>query len=170
MSTKIRCITFSGSDCRTYKTTKGNEYEFYKGRFTDIKDPADALFFLKAGNSFEAESVKKKIIDLLEKAIKKVVKKKEVDEENPPEETGALEPDKKELEGEEPIDQDQDPVNPDLSKGDIKKLNKKQQVYLIEKIKGLKAKIPRYEKDRIKLLLKLQKEGNDIQSLLDKYE
>ena len=172
MSTKIKCITFSGGDCRTYTTPKGNAYEFYKGVSTIVKDPSDALHFLRAGNSFEAEGLKKKIMDLLEKAVKTIVKKKEVDEENPPKETGVLEPNAEELEDKDtaPIDQDTEKVDEIFTKEGIKDLNKKQQDYLIKQIKGKDAKIPRYEKDRIKLLLKLQKEGNDIQGLLNKYE
>ena len=105
--TKIKCLNFGGSDCRRYTGPSGEAYEFYKGRFTEVKKAEDALSFLNAakGTAFEADGVMKKVKDALKKMIKNP-KKDEVDENNPPEETGVLEPNTDDLaiDGDEAID------------------------------------------------------------------
>jgi hypothetical protein len=179
MSTKIKCLTFIGSDRRTYKGPSGTEYEFYKGRYTVVDDPEDAMIFLKAGNgkSFEALGKTKEVMSALEKLIKKLKKEDKVDEENPPEETGALEPTKEEMSEDDtaPIDGEEEAPGKEENKGiqvftakGLTDLKKDEQVYMIKHINGEKADIPRKEADRVKLLLKLQEDGNDLQGLLDK--
>lgn len=82
----------SGCDCRTYSAPSGLSYEFYMGRFTEVKDSADALHFLNAANgtAFEVEKGPvKKAID----ALKKLIKEKVVDEEKAPDESGILDTD-----------------------------------------------------------------------------
>ncbi len=120
--TKIKCNTLTPSlDAQKYKTPKGNEYEFHRGIFIDVKDPEDALFFLKAGGENPFFSTKSKIVEVkkgLKAAIKKLKKKKDVDEDEAPEETGALEPTVEDLEvadGEEIPIEDQDPNLPELA-------------------------------------------------------
>lgn len=121
--TKIKCLTFGGSDCRNYTTPKGNSYEFYKGQFTKVKDSEDALHFLNAadGKSFTADGVLKKIKDALIKAIKSPKKEEDVDETNPPAETGNLDPNADDLnidgdgaiDGDAPIDGNEETATPE---------------------------------------------------------
>ena len=67
---KIKCLTLSLPTNR-YRTSKGNEYLFNIGRFTEVKDSEDVEFFLKAGQgkSFEAESISKTIIEKVKEVI-----------------------------------------------------------------------------------------------------
>jgi len=186
--TKIRLINFGASDCRTYPGPSGAKYDFYKGHFTVVKKPEDALFFLNScgGKAFEVDGTLKTIMSELKKLVKTVIEPEVVDEENPPEETGNLEPTAKDLadaDGEvAPVDGDETTSTPDevkdaeeengeeiFTEEGIKALNKAQQTWLITKIQGDQTKIPRYEKDRIALLFKLQGEKNNLVGLLKDY-
>ena len=202
--TKIKCNTLTEAmNAQKYKTPKGNEYTFHKGIFTDIKDPEDALFFLNVGKEplFEADSAVAKIKKMLQAAIKKLKKEKDVEEEAP-EETGALEPTPEDLataDGEEIPIEDQDPDEPELAPGEtvddpavadgeapvnedgtegknvftregLKGLNAKEQTYLIKQAQGPDATIPRYEKQKIELLLKLQDDGADLLEIQKGYQ
>ena len=109
--TKIQLKNHGSSDMRTYTTPQGNTYEFYKGMSTKVKNPADALHFLKAGNGklFNAEGAGAKLFKSLESAAKKILKvDKLVDEDNPPDETGALDPTDDELCDDVPLDYEVD--------------------------------------------------------------
>jgi len=166
------------SDSRTYQGPSGKKYDFYGGIYTGVKDPKDALQFLNAGNGtcFASEEPFEKIRNVLEKAVKKVTKSKEVDEENPPKETGVLEPTAEELvEAEKdiaPVDTEapekKEESKEELTEAGLVGLNRVQQVYLINQT--TKEKIPRYESERVKLLLKIQKEGSNLVKLLKNYE
>ena len=188
MSTKIRLINLSnGCDCRTYSGPSGQSYEFYMGRFTEVKDSADALHFLKAANgtAFEVEKGPvKKAID----ALKKLLKEKVVDEEKAPEESGILDADPdapidaidpSEPTANETVAEIPEEVDPEETKDEkvlfedftydgLKALNGKQQTFLIKAVNA-EEKIPRLESGKIELLLKFQKEGSNLVELLKGY-
>lgn len=219
--TKIKLKVFTGSDCREYTTRKGNLYSFHKGYAVDIKDSEDALEFLQAGNGnvFETEGP----IDVAITALKKLIEKKDVDEEKPPEETGKLEPTDEEKdkvgdmsnveenkgpqkpdtenketpeekearikEENKASEEGKSDVSPDATKKEeppveppkeepknvfthdgLKALNAKQQTYLIKQVQGENARIPRYESEKIELLLKLQQDGADLLNILKGYK
>lgn len=195
--TKIKCDTLTASvDSQTYKTLKGNTYTFHRNIFTEIKEPEDALFFLKVGGKnplFSSDSAINKVKKVLKSVIAKLKKNKDVNEEEAPEETGELEPTEEELaavDGEEvskdepvtteqpeaPEEEDQ-PINPHGTQGkniytfeSLKELNSREQTYMIKKVQGEEATIPRYEKQKIELLLQLQKEGADLIEIQKGYQ
>lgn len=167
--TRIKCLNFNSSDRREYQTTKGTTYEFYKDIYTNIEDPEDALFFLRSanGNAFIAETMTDKILKSLQHAAEALHLTPKIDESNPPKETGILEPDTNDLKA---VD-DQMMVVPEPYDYDkIKKLSKDQQTFIIKKIEGDKANIPKLEHDRINLILKHQEKGAEIATLLLSYE
>lgn len=172
--TKIKCKTLSASnDGREYTTPKGHPYTFYYGIPTEVKDPEDALHFLKAGDGkyFETTGVFKDIIKGLEDSIKSFFKPAEPKEpEKPvapnlivaegttaPIGSGAPKEIKKNI----------------LTAEGLKGLNLKQQTYLILQIqkpdKGLKS-VPGRESQRIELLVKLQNEGAELLEILKGYQ
>lgn len=186
---KIKCKTLNaGCDARSYKGPSGKPYDFSLGHYTEVADPEDALSFLNAGEGkyFEAEKPFEEATKALKAAVKKLLKQKEVDEENPPEETGALEPNEEDLEavdGDAPVDaeepgEDKEPeedpeevvTEESFTHDGLKGLNAKQQTYLIKQVQGDDASIPRYEKQRIELLLKLQEEGAKLVEILKGYQ
>lgn len=66
----------------------------------------------------------------------------------------------------EPEEKITEPEETLITEEGLKGLVRAQQEYLIRKIQGETTEIPRYENERVTLLVKLQKEGNDLINLL----
>jgi len=163
----VKITLLMNEEHREYKGKSGRLYEFTKGYATEVVDAQDALGFLECGDGkyFKTEGV----YETIKKELKKLLGKKEVDESKPPKETGILEPKPIEEADGEVIEEPKELILK-LSGLDLKALNRDKQVYLIRSIMKDQTKIPRTEKERIDLLLKLQADGNDLKALLEKYE
>jgi len=138
---RIICISLDGGliQSNIYTTPKGNEYLFQKGCPTDVRDPEDIEFFVKkAGNGKFFKRVDG--VEKVKKKVKEVVKGKEPEVERIEDgsKDGTPNPDKKWTEKE------------------LYDLNKVDQIKLIQRLGGSNSRIPRYEKDRVKMILKLQ--------------
>lgn len=73
--------------------------------------------------------------------------------------------------------EEEHPVNEDGTEGrnvytfeGLKELNARSQTYMIKQIQGEDAKVPRLEKDKIELLLKLQEEGAKLFEILKGFQ
>lgn len=144
---KITCVTLTdGDNYREYPGVSGKRYGFYLGIPTDVKDPKDAKGFIEAANgkAFKSDTPLSKI----KEAIKSLIKP-DSDEET----------DQEEIEREEEKDLVTEKQLYDLKAGQQKDM-----------LKELKIdKIPRLEKGRVDLLLKLQKESLDVLSAYKKF-
>jgi len=142
----------------------GNEYTFFKSGYTDFFNAEDALHFLNCGmgKMFEAETA----TDKLKKALKSLVsKKKDPEAEKAPEEVIPEDDDMTSEDTKDPeaLGEEKKQIAQEVkSKTDVMNLSKKEQTDLIKEIQGNNSKIPTKEADRVKLLLKLQKEGHNL--------
>lgn len=142
----IKCQTLSnGLRSNRYKTPKGNEYMFNYSSLTQINDEDDVLYFLNVGNDAFVEIDKEGKI--LSKSKKKTPPKEESKEEEKPSD-------------EIPMFKDKDQKNPNpfykWDKVSLKSLDKDPQISLIKSL-NKDEPIPKYEKDRVSLILELLK-------------
>ena len=134
---KIECLTLTpGLSANNYRTPKGNSYLFQMGTATEISDKEDAEYFLNAGAGKLFRE--KGIIEDTANKIKDAVE-------------GNKEPQFIEVEpGKEKPN-----TKFDWNENNLKPLNAKQQESLIKDLAGGGTLIPKLEKDKIKLILKL---------------
>ena len=127
---KVICLGLEGGVLLSnqYTTPKGNTYVFDKGIPTEVKDKEDLEYFLKCGNGklFKAVGIKEK--------IKEKITPKEAPASHL--EDGSLNPDY------------------NWTEEELFKLNKKEQTELLKKLGA--GRIPRTEKERVKMILKLK--------------
>ena len=152
--TKIICTSLQAGILESAKYTgpSGTEYEFRKSHPTEVSDNDDASYFLKAGNgtlfqdagmvATTVRKVKEKVKETVTgEAPKKEEVRKSANELNTQKEKKAEKEAKK---------------AGNLTEKEAYKLNATEQRALIKKLDPT-ASIPRYEKDRVALILKLQK-------------
>lgn len=114
-----------------YHTPKGNKYMFYSNQGTEVPDKDDAKFFLENKTGLFVKEGNKKVGSDGAPAVKK---KKD----------------------QEIIESEKVTI---YTESELFDLDKDEQVALIKKLTGdEKAKIPRYERGRVDLILKIQEQ------------
>jgi len=139
---KILCLTLETGTigANSYRGPSGIEYLFQKGCPAEVNNKADEKHFLKAGNGKFFEKV-----GVISKIKNKIVKPKNIVEDPSPREEVE---EYKEL----PVE------TVKYAEQELIDMNKQEQADLIEKLSP-GTKVPRLEKNRVALIIKLQTEA-----------
>lgn len=141
---KIQCMTLTPAlSANRYRGISGKQYTFQIGVGTEIKDKEDAEYFLKAGKGmlFKNVGTVAKVVDKVKDKAEEII-------------TGK----KKEIPKMIEIDKGKFKPNYEYSwdEKELKALNADEQKSLIKDLAGGGTTIPKLEKDKINLILKLK--------------
>lgn len=126
---KFICLPLQGGSLpeNSYKGPSGTLYTFRRDDPTIIKLKEDVEFFTRCGNGSLFKRTD--IVEKVKDTVKRAVKKEVIEI----------------------------PERKSLTEKELFDLTRKEQAKLIKELSGVNTIIPKYEKNRVKLLLKLQK-------------
>ena len=162
MSTKIICRTLEGGfiQSNSYQGPSGQSYNFHRHTPTVINNKEDADYFLNCGKGTLFKKITKtgEIIEDLKEALAEVAKDFHFDKkEEKPKEIP-----KEEAPKEEAPKEESKPTEKLFTAEELEAMNKKEQIEHIKRLGGADRPIPGLEKERIYLILKLQKQLSNL--------